>query len=113
MRLRVAPQTWEAFRLTAQDGLPGAEAAARIGLAEGESFVAKVTYPKGGVPYGPYRRGENLQIQVPPRAVVVLEVFPAKGRSPKNRPPVSKAVPVDKAFLGWKEIPWQEIRTEP
>jgi len=85
----------------------------RIGLAEGESFVAKVTYPKGGVSYGPYRRGESLQIQVPPRAVVVLEVFPAKGRSPKNRPPVSKAVPVDKAFLGWKGIPWQEIRTEP
>src|SRR6266545_4555500 len=30
VRLRVAPQTWEAFTLTAIDGLAGAEAAARI-----------------------------------------------------------------------------------
>ncbi|MBO0698068.1 MAG: sigma-70 family RNA polymerase sigma factor, partial [Zavarzinella sp.] len=32
VRLRVAPQTWEAFRLTAHEGLSGADAAPRTGL---------------------------------------------------------------------------------
>lgn len=41
VRLRVAPQTWEAFRLTALDGLSGAEAAARIPMAVAQVFVAK------------------------------------------------------------------------
>jgi hypothetical protein len=41
VRLRVAPQTWEAFRLTAQDGLPGAEVAARIGMQAAQVYVAK------------------------------------------------------------------------
>jgi RNA polymerase sigma-70 factor (ECF subfamily) len=38
---RVAPQTWEAFRLTTMDGLPGAEAGRRLGLLVGTVFVAK------------------------------------------------------------------------
>jgi RNA polymerase sigma-70 factor (ECF subfamily) len=41
VRLRVAPQTWEAFRLTALDGLSGAEAAERIPMQVGQVFVAK------------------------------------------------------------------------
>jgi RNA polymerase sigma factor (sigma-70 family) len=41
VRLRVAPQTWEAFRLTAQEGLSGAEAAARIGMQAAQVYVAK------------------------------------------------------------------------
>ncbi len=41
VRLRVAPQTWEAFRLTAMDGLSGAEAAARIPMQVAQVFVAK------------------------------------------------------------------------
>ena len=32
VRLRVEPQTWEAFRLTATEGLPGDAAAARLGI---------------------------------------------------------------------------------
>jgi RNA polymerase sigma factor (sigma-70 family) len=32
VRQRVQEQTWDAFRLTALDGLPGAEAAARLGM---------------------------------------------------------------------------------
>jgi RNA polymerase sigma factor (sigma-70 family) len=40
-RLRVAPQTWQAFALTALEGLSGAEAAARIPMAVGQVFVAK------------------------------------------------------------------------
>lgn len=40
-RLRVAPQTWEAFRLTALEGLSGADAAARIPMAVAQVFVAK------------------------------------------------------------------------
>jgi RNA polymerase sigma-70 factor (ECF subfamily) len=41
VRLRVAPQTWEAFRLTAQEGLPGAEVAARVGMQAAQVYVAK------------------------------------------------------------------------
>jgi len=41
VRLRVAPQTWEAFRLTAMDGLSGAEAALQIPMQVAQVFVAK------------------------------------------------------------------------
>jgi RNA polymerase sigma-70 factor (ECF subfamily) len=41
VRLRVEPHTWEAFRLTALEGLPGAEAARRTGLPVTHVFVAK------------------------------------------------------------------------
>jgi RNA polymerase sigma factor (sigma-70 family) len=41
VRLRVEPQTWEAFRLTALEGLSGAEAAARIPMNVSQVFVAK------------------------------------------------------------------------
>jgi RNA polymerase sigma-70 factor (ECF subfamily) len=41
VRLRVELQTWEAFRLTALDGLPGAEAAAKLAMKVGAVFVAK------------------------------------------------------------------------
>jgi RNA polymerase sigma-70 factor (ECF subfamily) len=41
VRLRVEPQTWEAFRLTTEEGLSGAEAAARIGMQVAQVFVAK------------------------------------------------------------------------
>jgi RNA polymerase sigma-70 factor (ECF subfamily) len=41
VRLRVAPQTWQAFTLTALDGLSGAEAASRIPMQVAQVFVAK------------------------------------------------------------------------
>lgn len=41
VRERVAPQTWEAFRLTAIEGLSGAEAAARIPMQVAQVFVAR------------------------------------------------------------------------
>jgi len=41
VRMRVAPQTWEAFRLTALEGLSGAEAAALVPMAVAQVFVAK------------------------------------------------------------------------
>src|SRR5262245_7857340 len=41
VRLRVAPQTWEAFRLTALEGLAGAAAAERIPMQVAQVFVAK------------------------------------------------------------------------
>jgi RNA polymerase sigma-70 factor (ECF subfamily) len=41
VRLRVAPQTWQAFTLTALEGLSGAEAAARIPMQVAQVFVAK------------------------------------------------------------------------
>src|SRR4051794_24440998 len=40
-RLRVAPQTWEAFRLTALEGLSGAEASAQIPMSVAQVFIAK------------------------------------------------------------------------
>jgi RNA polymerase sigma-70 factor (ECF subfamily) len=41
VRLRVAPQTWEAFRLTALEGLTGAEAAKQIPMQVAQVFVAR------------------------------------------------------------------------
>ncbi|MBX9581916.1 MAG: sigma-70 family RNA polymerase sigma factor [Gemmataceae bacterium] len=41
VRLRVEPATWEAFKLTAVDGRPAAEAAERTGLKVATVFVAK------------------------------------------------------------------------
>jgi RNA polymerase sigma-70 factor (ECF subfamily) len=41
VQLRVAPQTWQAFRLTALEGLSGAEAGARIPMQVAQVFVAK------------------------------------------------------------------------
>src|SRR5438309_2004887 len=41
VRLRVAPQTWSAFSLTALEGLSGAEAAERIPMQVAQVFVAK------------------------------------------------------------------------
>jgi RNA polymerase sigma-70 factor (ECF subfamily) len=41
VRLRVAPQTWQAFWLTAWEGLAGAEAALRIPMQVAQVYVAK------------------------------------------------------------------------
>jgi RNA polymerase sigma factor (sigma-70 family) len=41
VRLRVAPHTWEAFRLMALEGLPVAEVAARVDLQVAMVYVAK------------------------------------------------------------------------
>jgi RNA polymerase sigma factor (sigma-70 family) len=41
VRLRVAPHTWEAFRLLALEGLPAAEVAARVRLQVAMVYVAK------------------------------------------------------------------------
>jgi len=41
VRLRVAPNTWEAYRLTAIEGHSGAEAAARLGMKVAAVFVSR------------------------------------------------------------------------
>ena len=41
VRLRVRPRTWDAFRLTALEGLSGAEVARRLGMKVAHVFVAK------------------------------------------------------------------------
>jgi RNA polymerase sigma-70 factor (ECF subfamily) len=40
-RIRVEPQTWEAFRLLAHEGLSGDDAAARLGMSVATVFKAK------------------------------------------------------------------------
>jgi len=46
VRPRVQPQTWDAFRLTAFDGLPGVEVAARLGMAVTSVYKAKSNVQK-------------------------------------------------------------------
>jgi RNA polymerase sigma-70 factor (ECF subfamily) len=46
VRERVLPQTWDAFRLTAFDGLSGAEAAARLGMPVTSVYKAKSNVQK-------------------------------------------------------------------
>jgi RNA polymerase sigma-70 factor (ECF subfamily) len=41
VQARVEPRTWEAFRLTALDGLSGAEAASRLGMSVAGVFKAR------------------------------------------------------------------------
>jgi DNA-directed RNA polymerase specialized sigma24 family protein len=41
VRLRVEPQTWEAFRLTALENMAGADASVRIPMAVAQVYVAK------------------------------------------------------------------------
>lgn len=41
VRLRVEPRTWDAFRLTALEGLSGAAAAGQLGMTVGAVFKAK------------------------------------------------------------------------
>jgi RNA polymerase sigma-70 factor (ECF subfamily) len=41
IRLRVEPKTWDAFRLTALEGRPGAEAAEQTGMPVSHVYVAK------------------------------------------------------------------------
>ena len=41
VRSRVEPRTWEAFRLTALEGLSGAETAERVGMGIAAAFKAK------------------------------------------------------------------------
>jgi DNA-directed RNA polymerase specialized sigma24 family protein len=41
VRLRVAPHTWEAFRLVAVEGLPVAEVAAAVQMQVAMVYVAK------------------------------------------------------------------------
>jgi RNA polymerase sigma-70 factor (ECF subfamily) len=41
VRLQVAPRTWEAFHLTAVEGLTGAAVAARLSMKVAHVFVAK------------------------------------------------------------------------
>jgi RNA polymerase sigma-70 factor (ECF subfamily) len=41
VQLRVAPHTWEAFRLAALDGVPAPEVAARVNMQTAMVYVAK------------------------------------------------------------------------
>ena len=41
VRLRVTPQTWNAFRLTAVDGLSGADAAQQLSMSVAHVFTAR------------------------------------------------------------------------
>ncbi len=43
VRLRVAPHNWEAFRLTAVDGVPAAEVGARLEMKIGSVYAARST----------------------------------------------------------------------
>lgn len=84
-----------------------------IGLTEDEQFSVQVVHPDSGAAYGPYRRGEELRIEVPAHGVLVLHVAPATAQGAQRRPLVSSSAPVDKAFLTWEEIPWHEIHPAP
>ena len=41
VRLRVAPHTWEAFRLVALEGVPAADVAAQVNMQVAMVYVAK------------------------------------------------------------------------
>jgi hypothetical protein len=84
-----------------------------IGLAGGKRIGVRVLHPTAGVVYGPYDRGEEMRVEVPARSAMVLEVAPAAELKAAARPNVPAGLPVDKAFLKFEEIPWDEITPKP
>lgn len=84
-----------------------------IGLAEGQTFEVSTLHPSPGATFGPYQRGEELRIEVPPRGALVLQVRRATAGMPSRRPNLLAGAPVDKAFLKFEEIPWSEITPLP
>src|SRR5216683_911749 len=50
-----------------------------LGLTEGDQFVVRVLYPEAAE-YGPYRRGEEMKIEMPANSVMVQEIAPAAGK---------------------------------
>jgi RNA polymerase sigma-70 factor (ECF subfamily) len=59
VRLRVAPEKWEAFRLMAVEGLPGADAAAKVGMKVATAFVVRSKVQK-------LLREEIRKLEAPP-----------------------------------------------
>lgn len=81
-----------------------------LGPIEGDQFEVSALYPTE-TRYGPYRRGEELHIAVPPQGSLALEIRAGARRG--VRPAVPKKAPIDKAFLKFEEIPWAEITVRP
>ena len=83
VRRRVAPHTWEAYRLTAIEGLSGAEAAARLGMKVAAVFVSRSHVMKHLRERGPRlwktaRRTPGSRCRVQPRVQPVRQ--PAERR---------------------------------
>ena len=84
-----------------------------LGLTQGTHFVIRTLTPETARSYGPYALGQEFRIEVPQDSAMVLQIEPAAGGRVYGRPRVSAAVPVDKAFLHWDEIPWKELEDKP
>lgn len=87
-----------------------------IGLTEGRGFVVRVLPTTAGAAertYGPYNLDQELRIPLAADTAMVLQVEPATDSRSFGLPPASPGAPVDKAFLHWNELPWQDIQTQP
>ncbi len=67
VRLRVETRTWQAFELTAMQGLPGADAAAQLGINVAAAFKAKNNVQK--MLREEIERLEGTQLESSPLAV--------------------------------------------
>ncbi|MSS72026.1 MAG: hypothetical protein EXS64_11115 [Candidatus Latescibacteria bacterium] len=83
-----------------------------IGLTEGQRFIVRERFPDDGRALGAYRRGEELRVAVGPEAAMVIEIAPAGDDAETGRPHLPPDAPVDRAFLRWEDIPWNEVLGE-
>ena len=79
VRPRVAPRTWDAFRLTALEGCSGAAAAAQLQMKVAHVFVAK-SEVKDDDPEGDPETGRDRMIHCPDREQLELLLANAPGR---------------------------------
>lgn len=83
-----------------------------LGLSEGERFLVSELYP-GSAQRGVYQRDAEMRLELAANSAVVLQIAPAIAENQKAAPAMNVALPVDKAFLRWEEIPWPEIEIRP
>jgi hypothetical protein len=87
-----------------------------LGLTQGKHFVVRVLYATNGGnerTYGPYNLGQEMRLPIAAGTAMILQVEPATGNRSFGLPPSSPGAPVDKAFLRWNELPWEDIQTQP
>lgn len=84
-----------------------------LGLETGEQFGVRELFPQEGRSRGNYARGTVMKVAVPAQSAMLLEVSAALVQPAEPPSPLPAGAPLDKAFLRWDEIPWNEIMKQP
>jgi hypothetical protein len=83
-----------------------------LGLSDGKRYAIREIFPADDRALGAYNRGDTLVVQLDRGSAMVLAVGPTNDVAVLKDGAVEPEshLPVDKAFLKWEEIPWEEIK---